>query len=119
MLETDDGLSLSPSFLDQRQKSQSQSQNLIRSLKVSVSKIDTGYTESQSQYAKTCLAHPYRLSSQLKSPDNHSDHLYQESYCRHHVCLEKCEKHLKQKRNTKSTILRLMKTNKIVECSRA
>ena len=56
MLETDDGLSLSPSFLDQRQKSQSQSQNLIRSLKVSVSKIDTGYTESQSQYAKTCTS---------------------------------------------------------------
>ena len=62
MCETDDRLRISLIFLDQFMKSQSQSQNLITILKVSVSvsKIETGYTEcqSQSQHAKTGLAHP-------------------------------------------------------------
>ena len=73
MFETDDGLSLSLNSLYQRQKSQYQSQFLRPSYKlsvskfytilkvsVSVSKIETGYTDSQSesQYAKTGLAHP-------------------------------------------------------------
>ena len=55
-------LSISLNFWDQFIKSQSQSQNLIPVLKVSVSvsKIETGYTksQSQSQHAKTGLAHP-------------------------------------------------------------
>ena len=56
----DKSLSISLNFLDQFMKSQSQ--NLISNLKVtvSVSKIETGYTEaqSQSQHAKSGLAYP-------------------------------------------------------------
>ena len=60
MFEIDDGLRFSLNFWDQFIKSRSQSQYLIPILKVSVSvsKIETGYNESQSQHAKTGLAHP-------------------------------------------------------------
>ena len=73
MFETDVCLSLSLNFLYQKQKShnqfqfldkciksQFQSQYLILILKVSISvlEIKTGYTESQSQHAKTDFAHP-------------------------------------------------------------
>ena len=44
--------------MSQSQFIKSQPQNLIPILKVSVSKIDTGYTESQPQHAKTGLTHP-------------------------------------------------------------
>ena len=56
----DKSASISLNFLDQFLKSQSQSQNLIpiSKVSVSVSQIETGYTESQSQHAKTGLAHP-------------------------------------------------------------
>ena len=43
-------LSVSLNFLVQFIKCQSQSQNLIPILKISVSKTETGYTESQSQF---------------------------------------------------------------------
>ena len=60
----DKSLSNSLHFLEQFIKPQSQSQNLIPILKlsVSVSIIETGYAESQSQsqHAKTGPAHPWR-----------------------------------------------------------
>ena len=58
----DRSLSISLNFLDRFVKSQFQSQNLIPILKVSVSlsTIETGYTESQSQsqHSKTGFSHP-------------------------------------------------------------
>ena len=62
----DKNLSSSLNFLDKFLKSQSQFQNLIPILKVSVSvsENETGYIESQSksQHAKTGLAHPWEES---------------------------------------------------------
>ena len=67
----DKSLSISLNFLDQFIKSQSQSENLIPILKVSVSvsKIEPGYTESQSQFklAKTGLAHPLHNTRSFKT----------------------------------------------------
>ena len=54
----DKSASISLNFLDQFLKSQSQNLIPISKVSVSVSKIETGYTESQSQHAKTGLAHP-------------------------------------------------------------